>query len=284
MPEPAHDDNEQNKVAKKDGSLHRYNSLLQIVPVGLRWMVLAGGLLEVILALTCIFVPNMSERLKFFTPNALSILVILAIVVQIHIYREQWKVMKGSTDIAERALVAGQRAYVSCSVIEIGHAVDGTGRVTYYIFTPRWDNDGNTPTRNFLNHVSRRVYEGRIPKDWDVEDMWDDGIPPDERKAVAAGIGPKRFIKGQSVSIPLEDVVKVVSEAKQALIWGWAEYDDVFPNTPKHVSRIAVRITAGGNPYDPGQVVFTTTFLGKYNCSDGECARQGYPAGWKGPS
>jgi hypothetical protein len=64
-------------------------------------------------------------------------------------------------------------------------------------------------------------------------------------------------------------------------IWGWATYNDVFPGTAKHVTRFAVRLLIGGNPLDSVRCTFTFVPLPRYNCSDEECDRQGYPADWK---
>jgi hypothetical protein len=63
------------------------------MPTGLRRIFVVGGILLAVLLVVSIFAPYMSERVKFFTVNALSILVLVAIVVQAYIYRRQWETM-----------------------------------------------------------------------------------------------------------------------------------------------------------------------------------------------
>jgi hypothetical protein len=64
-------------------------------------------------------------------------------------------------------------------------------------------------------------------------------------------------------------------------MWGWATHNDVFPQTPIHVTRFAVQIVAGGDPTDKDKMSFSFRFIHNYNCSDDECEHQGYPAWWK---
>jgi hypothetical protein len=270
-PDADHDSDDTHDSDNGRGSL----GYLQGVCVAAFWVFIA-------LLLAAIFWPNLSERTKFFTGNFFNLLIAFAVIAQVLIYRKQWQVMKQSTDIAERALVAGQRAYVSVTFKAVAHMDGETSKITDYAFTPIWQNDGNTPTRDMRNHVSIRLFEGPIPRNWDVRDIWSDGVSPDEGNRVALGIAPGRFLEGQSIAVSLDEMVKIVSETKTALLWGWAEYDDVFPKTKKHVTRFAVQIAAAGNPHDHQQLNFTYIFLPNYNCSDEECERQGYPAGWRG--
>lgn len=59
----------------------------------LRWIALGGGTLFTVLVLVSIFVPNMAERIKFFTGNFLNLLILCVVLVQALIYHEQWKTM-----------------------------------------------------------------------------------------------------------------------------------------------------------------------------------------------
>jgi fumarate reductase subunit D len=61
---------------------------------GLWTIFAAAGIFIVVLLLLSIYLPYMSERIKFFTLNALSISVLAAIVVQAYIYRRQWETME----------------------------------------------------------------------------------------------------------------------------------------------------------------------------------------------
>jgi hypothetical protein len=128
------------------------------------------------------------------------------------------------------------------------------------------------------SHVNIHPFDGEIPKDWDFPDLWP--TKADDHGAGALGLAPKQAVPGQALGMTVELLDEIISGRKQVLLWGWAEYKDVFPNTDKHITRFAVRIDAGGNPRDPDRLFFSYSFLAKYNCSDEECAIQGLSAGW----
>ncbi len=187
---------------------------------------------------------------------------------------------KKSAQIAERALIAGQRAFVSVAYRPSANLGDKDGKITNWTFTPIWSNAGDTPTRNMTNHITRMLFDKEIPPDWDFPNGWDAATPKDKRKNIILGIGPKGWIEGQSVSVTVAEMADVISGKKFMYLWGWAIYDDVFPNTARHVTRFAVRILAGGDPHNKDRISFSYPILEKYNCSDEECDHQGYPVSW----
>lgn len=99
MPETSQADSEHNKETDNQKGSQEGDSLPQVSPVvspmGLRKIVILGGVFLVALLVVSVFLPHLSERVKFFTVNALSLLVLLAIVVQAYIYRRQWEAMQG---------------------------------------------------------------------------------------------------------------------------------------------------------------------------------------------
>jgi hypothetical protein len=152
-------DSEQNKKAKIKKSVHGNNPLLQITPVGLPVSLLRilvfGGILFGALLIVSVFAPNMSERIKFFTVNALSLLVLLAIAIQAFIYHQQREIMERQLKATEKAAEASyvaQRAYIGITDLRL----KSTGIITAPLVegeTPtlfvRWHNGGTTPARNF---------------------------------------------------------------------------------------------------------------------------------------
>jgi hypothetical protein len=66
------------------------------------------------------------------------------------------------------------------------------------------------------------------------------------------GIAP-----GEAAITP-QDIVDVQESRKLVYLWGWIRYNDVFPETPQHISHFCWLITATGNPRNfipntPGQ-------------------------------
>jgi hypothetical protein len=187
---------------------------------------------------------------------------------------------KKSAEIAERALIAGQRAFISVVFEPYASKNIETDRITAWNFTPVWQNSGNTPTKEMHNHINIRIFDGPLPRDWDFPDSWPANTPVADRRPTPLGAPPKGTVRGQSVGISVDQMRDIVSGSKQLYMWGWAIYNDVFPNTVQHVTRFAVQIVAGGDPTDKDKMSFGFQLVGRYNCSDEECDRQGYPGSW----
>jgi hypothetical protein len=190
------------------------------------------------------------------------------------------KAAQKSAEIAERALIAGQRAFISAVLMGIAAKNVETDQVVQWNFTTTWNNAGTTPTRDMRNHISVKMFDGPLPNDWDFPDLWTKNVTS---KTPTLLTGPaKGAVQGQTVGAFTVDQIREVINGKKTLyMWGWASYNDVFPSTPRHVTRFAVQIFAGGNPTDPNRMTFNFSYLDRYNCSDGECEGQGRLADWK---
>jgi hypothetical protein len=189
---------------------------------------------------------------------------------------------KQSAEIARNALTAGQRAFISVSIDAIPVVDIKTDKIAKWTFIPVWKNTGETPTRNMKNHINIAIFEGPLDSKWDFPDCWSANIAPESRLPTPLGAAPKSNTYGHPVSVSIDDMMNVIARPKPQWLymWGWAIYNDVFPNTPVHVTRFAVQIVVHGNPNDKAKISFTYEFLLKYNCSDEECEHQGYPASW----
>jgi hypothetical protein len=188
---------------------------------------------------------------------------------------------KDSADVAKQALIAGQRAFISVSYRTSAHKNIKDGKVYAYGFTPVWFNAGNTPTRNMKNHINIHAIDKEIAGDWDFPNLWVAKVPAEKRIPIPMGVSPKGIVDGQSLAMDIKTIQDVIDGKKFLYFWGSATYNDVFPNTERHVARFAVQIVAGGTPEEPEHMSFSFPLLGKYNCSDEECKYQGIPADWK---
>lgn len=185
-----------------------------------------------------------------------------------------------SAEIAERALIAGQRAFVSISEFTQTAGMNiKTDKITNWQLAVTWINAGDTPTRNLRHHVNMRAFDGTIPNDWEFPDQWEGQIPPPERKWIGYVINAKMPFHGGGVAFPVETMEAVIAGKKHLYAWGWAEYNDVFPNTKKHIVRFATEILVAGDPRDKDRMSFRYSTLHRYNCSDEEC-NSTYPSGW----
>jgi hypothetical protein len=185
-----------------------------------------------------------------------------------------------SAETAERALIAGQRAFVSVVFNQSANRDVTSGHITGWRFVPHWMNTGNTPTRNMLNHVSMAWPTSALPDNWHFPDYWNRGAP---RLLAPLCAAPHATVEGQDIVVPVDIIADVIAGHKFLYFWGWATYDDVFPTTNRHVTRFAVRIVIGGDARNSDRISFAYRHLGQYNCSDEECERQGFPADWRAP-
>lgn len=120
-----------------------------------------------------------------------------------------------------------------------------------------------------------------MPSDWDFPDLWPANTLAADRLPTPLGAAPKGSVRGQTVGgFSVDQMLEVINGTKKLYFWGWASYNDVFPNTSTHVTRFAVQVLAGGDPTDAGKMSFIFQFIRRYNCSDDECEYQGYPASW----
>jgi hypothetical protein len=69
------------------------------------WRIVIAGIIGVVVILfVSLFWPNMAERTKFFTTNALSVLLLDVIIVQAYIYGRQWEAMREQRNAMDNQL------------------------------------------------------------------------------------------------------------------------------------------------------------------------------------
>lgn len=121
-------------------------------------------------------------------------------------------------------------------------------------FRPHWQNSGDTPTKDFISHTRCELRDSILPPgfdfDYSTEQKGGGLIGP--HFTVMGGLAPQQ----PSPGITTKDILDVQAGRKHLYLWGWARYFDVFPNTPRHISRFCWFITPTGNPltYHAGQL------------------------------
>ena len=163
-------------------------------------------------------------------------------------------------------MYSSNRAFVFVKKIEaqfIGEKATHT--ITKWRFFAHWENGGNTPTKNMRNRINYALTENPIDLGFGFPDF---GDQPDGRTM----IGPRSFMHSSYFDIPVEDLQKIKDGTAHAYIWGWADYDDVFPDTPRHRSEFCFKIIIHGD-----LLAENCQFLyqqdGRFNGFDEECLR-----------
>jgi hypothetical protein len=148
---------------------------------------------------------------------------------------------KKSAQVAESALVELNRAFVFLKSLDIREGETDKTAIDVWV---AWENFGVTQTKNLQTFLNCEVFPAA--NDVSAFDFRDRGTD----KKRAAYIGPKGLMPMHPVSIPKPALEAVADGLSRALIWGWVEYDDIFPNTPRHrtefCSEIVVKRSADG--------------------------------------
>jgi hypothetical protein len=172
-------------------------------------------------------------------------------------------------------LYAGNRAFVFVKKIEaqfIGEK--STHTITKWRFFAHWENGGNTPTKNMRNRVNYMLSENPIDLGFEFPDF---GDQPDGRTM----IGPRSVMHSSCFDIPVEQLEKVKDGEAHAYLWGWADYNDVFPNTPRHRSEFCAKIVVQGDVLAEN-CQFLYQHDDRFNGFDEECLRSPAPPSPRG--
>jgi hypothetical protein len=209
---------------------------------------------------------------------ALAILAALqfaALAGQVVFLRLAFKEAKRGGDIARDAMVAGERAFVFALNLNAYWELDAATQTYSWRFRPVLKNSGDTPTRNMFMHTECVVRTTALPLgfnfDYSTTKIARALIPPNTE--VLGGIAPTN----PDPAVTAQDVEDAIHGSKFIFIWGWAKYSDVFPETPRHITRFCWLITPVGKPLEfhpdtnPNGVRFPQVHHFEGNCADEEC-------------
>src|ERR1700686_1971292 len=122
-------------------------------PSGLRWVLVGGGIVWLVLLAVAVWHPGITTRVKFFTDSTLNLFIVLAVVAQVLVYRKQWDVME------RQARIADQQREIMQSQIESAEVTDrayvGIANVVLTVSSDQptvivtWVNGGRTPALHF---------------------------------------------------------------------------------------------------------------------------------------
>jgi hypothetical protein len=149
-----------------------------------------------------------------------------------------------AANIAEQALTRLERAVVFCETF-VPHGEATASRVLLWKLHAKWFNSGSTVANNLAIHINWDHFSDGLPENFDFPDHGTAGAPP-------LYLGPKATLLSQPILMPPEIIDAVNQRHIRFFIWGWAEYDDVFDNTPRHRTEFCVELLgSAGDPYVP---------------------------------
>lgn len=171
-----------------------------------------------------------------------------------------------ATNISEQSLTTLQRAFVFPNdFIPMGMIPFANGLAIRTRF--KWHNNGATLAKNVRWHVSWEHWETDIPADFLFPDR---GDPPNEHPIYVA---PHSDLLSGPIDIPIMIIEATRVGQIRTFIWGWMTYDDIFDDTPSHITRFCWEIkVAGADPYQGvGHMELATSPHPRYNCIDDDC-------------
>jgi hypothetical protein len=192
----------------------------------------------------------------------------IALIFTIRQGRRSLDIGRGSLEAAKQSThvtVARDRAFVF--VDDIVFELRGSTIVARV----KWKNGGTTPTKGFRTHVSTNYFVLPRPDQFTFQDYG---------KAVytRALVGPQSII--ESGPLPIDPEGARIAERRHrdgdrvaacTLIWGWCEYNDVFPGTPRHRTEFCREVILADANQNIGRMGIRTFPVFEFNNTDDEC-------------
>lgn len=176
-----------------------------------------------------------TKRVGIFT----AVLAIASAISDWFIY-EQWQLSARESESNREQL----RAVVTDQVNALNIVgSDGTTIVGYAI-APQFTNVGSTRTSKFTTWASKRYFDGGVPNNIDLTKPGDALDIPDNV------IGPNATVPVEPMGLSVDDVQRALNKTGAILVWGKAEWADVFTPSVTHeisycylVSPVRVMVT-----------------------------------------
>lgn len=133
-----------------------------------------------------------------------------------------------SADIAERALITTERAFVFLDDFDVDWSIQARGRskeFAHFHVKPRWRNSGTTPTRNMTIRVNWTHWSGDS-----LTGIGEYGDGPPTKMF----LGPQATEWSEAVIIPNHVATAALLRGERINIWGRVEYEDIFDARSLH--------------------------------------------------
>ena len=152
--------------------------------------------------------------------------------------------------LVNEGMVASQRAYVFLREFQVATTRNPLNdEIQTCTIQPIWENTGTTPTRNGRSHVNWKYFERAVPADFDFADFDEVGnrvLSYDSYKPLI--VGPRATALSPIISMEPSILRQVRDLQGKLLIWGWAEYDEVFGDAKRHRTEFAYLVVVSGSP------------------------------------
>jgi hypothetical protein len=177
-----------------------------------------------------------------------------------------------TASLVNEGLISAQRAYVFLREFQVALTKNPLNdEIQTCTIQPIWENTGTTPTRNGRGHVNWKYFDRSVPADFDFADFDELGnriLSYDAYKPLI--VGPRATALSPIISMEPAILRQVRDLQGKLLIWGWAEYDEVFGDAKRHRTEFAYLVVVSGSP--ASHVGFSQYKL--HNGVDEDCTKQ----------
>ncbi|MET0867733.1 MAG: hypothetical protein ABWY35_06490, partial [Pseudorhodoplanes sp.] len=155
-----------------------------------------------------------------------------------------------TANLVNEGMISTQRAYVFLREFQVATTRNPLNdEIQTCTIQPIWENTGTTPTRNGRSHVNWKYFERSVPADFDFADFDEVGnrvLSYDAYKPLI--VGPRATALSPIISMEPSILRQVRDLQGKLLIWGWAEYDEVFSDAKRHRTEFAYLVVVSGSP------------------------------------
>jgi hypothetical protein len=171
-----------------------------------------------------------------------------------------------SAQAAHESYISTQRAFITVNELSIvpEYSVNDPTNFMGWTFAPVIENSGSTPTK-FLKLVVRAQPQGPAS---DPESLYPSGTK------IRMLVGPKSKVTvpatpDSGLWIPNGSILWAAKGQTTVYVFGAIHYDDVFENTPEHITDYCFQIEAKGDGSPSTKISYR--FCPRWNCADDEC-------------
>jgi hypothetical protein len=202
-----------------------------------------------------------------------------------HIARST-KAAEDAAKIAEAALINTERAFIYLEGLEVtfersrysqigvakrdlsGQLVIGDYEITQWRIHAIWANSGSTPANRLITNWACKQTPSDLPREFDF---------PYTNVGQHQFISPRGHVRGDFMPLPGTYLGKIKTNTSyRVFVWGFADYDDVFPDTPRHRTEFCFYAQWAGIDSE-GLPRIAWIAYPRHNGADDECSRAPEP-------
>lgn len=192
------------------------------------------------------------------------------LVLTIYLTLRAVKAANASVAVARETAKRQLRAYLGCSAIDV--AIDFTPNgAKFWLPQIMWQNTGQTPAYSVRAGMRWRMIETALPSNFRFPERG-------EAKGGLPTVAPQQSITSSWRKLTLLEIKEVAHGKKRCFIWGWAEYSDTFPDSPRRRTECAFEMRVEGLR-DTYGVSFDP--LQRHNAMDINCLKPAKPWPYK---